>query len=682
MSLRATDVIASECNERSNPPSHLSLRAKRSNLPSRISRWAGSAILAVTGMAGNPKTALANTWEEDMSVLHEFGGDINTGEILEGPAMSPPTVPGADFQFRFSVKDDSAPPWGDPTYSQIKAVNMRITRDGLLEKVDDVAVIETAADPSQPFRTSFVTWDTPQRTFEEFDPLSLVNMDGQEFLCPYEEGEEINVSPNPMKPLLGGKFSEGGGYADQTNGFDLVWFATEQDPEDLPICTNWNTLVAKNKAGNLDEVNTPRHVVGGPFNSAGERHDISMVENAVHAYVTRRIAWDEPGVLNYIPERFIDAYDRDAGGHYTNNRRAPFSPIPSAPNENSYLDAMTDDPATFYSDSIPGFERAECVAVIQGYYQTLQYACHVVLRDGDNDDVADLDDNCLDISNPIPQGEIAQVDNDFDGKGNECDPCPRGDVDEFQCGDWGVCQLGGTQSRTCDLTFDCPLVEDTSPSEEQSCIPECTTDEWTCDPWSACMSNSEQTRICNLAFDCPIVESSSPATEKFCTYIPPADGGGDIDAGPDNDGGTPTADGSIDDDGGDGGTPTADGSVGDDGGDAGDSPDAQTPDASADANGGGDTGSPDVPPVVTDDGGEETPDANTHPRADGGTNENRDKETDPEDPGCGCETGTNGNTQKPLTPTGLAGMIAALACAVTRRKNHTRRISQAAVRTL
>src|SRR3989338_2269952 len=125
-------------------PLHLSLRAKRSNLPSRISRWAGAALLSVTGMAGNAKTALANTWEEDMSVLHEFGSDINTGEILEGPAMSPPTVPGADFQFRFSVKDDSAPPWGDPTYSHIKAVNMRIARDGSLEEAGSVQVIETA----------------------------------------------------------------------------------------------------------------------------------------------------------------------------------------------------------------------------------------------------------------------------------------------------------------------------------------------------------------------------------------------------------------------------------------------------------------------------------------------------------------------------------------------------------
>ncbi|MBI4214614.1 hypothetical protein HY546_01335 [archaeon] len=453
------------------------------------------------------RDALANTWEEDMSVLHEFDSDINTGEILEGPAMSPPTVQGADFQFRWSEKS----PWGEePRYSRIKAVNMRVTRDGLLEEVDSVQVIETAADPSKPFRTSFVTWDAPQRTFVEFDPLSLITRDGEEFWCAYNEGEEINVPPNPIKPLSDGRIAGAGGYGNQETGFDLSWMSIEQDTEDLPICTNWNTLVSKGTAGRLTEVNTPRYVMGGPFNGAGERHDISMVENAVHAYATRKIRWNGPGNTNMY-ERFIDVYDANAGS-YTNGRRAPFNPVRTEPILEPDILSLTNDPASFYSASIPGFDSAECVAVMDGYPYRLKYACHVVLRDGDRDGVPDLDDNCIDVSNPIPDGQIAQPDDDGDGIGDECDVCPSGDVDEFQCEDWGVCQLNGKQTRTCELTFDCPLVEDTFPTQEQSCAPECFSDEWTCDPWGACMPNGTQTRTCEIVFDFHIAESSSPAT--------------------------------------------------------------------------------------------------------------------------------------------------------------------------
>ena len=88
--------------------------------------------------------------------------------------------------------------------------------------------------------------------------------------------------------------------------------------------------------------------------------------------------------------------------------------------------------------------------------------------------------------------------------------------DEWNCSDWGVCQIGGNQTRTCTMTYDCPIVE-TSPETSQSCVPACTQDEWTCNDWDVCQLNGTQVRNCSKTFDCSNVETPSPETAQTCT---------------------------------------------------------------------------------------------------------------------------------------------------------------------
>lgn len=47
--------------------------------------------------------------------------------------------------------------------------------------------------------------------------------------------------------------------------------------------------------------------------------------------------------------------------------------------------------------------------------------------------------------------------------------------------------------------------------------PACTSDTWTCGAWGSCSSGGSQTRTCNMTFDCSTVTTPSPATSQACT---------------------------------------------------------------------------------------------------------------------------------------------------------------------
>lgn len=48
--------------------------------------------------------------------------------------------------------------------------------------------------------------------------------------------------------------------------------------------------------------------------------------------------------------------------------------------------------------------------------------------------------------------------------------------------------------------------------------PSCTEDVWECDNWGTCFSNGTQKRICAKTFDCLLVETSSPDTSRSCKF--------------------------------------------------------------------------------------------------------------------------------------------------------------------
>jgi len=116
-------------------------------------------------------------------------------------------------------------------------------------------------------------------------------------------------------------------------------------------------------------------------------------------------------------------------------------------------------------------------------------------------------------------------------------PYPRGNVisnkvsftilescnaDKWDCGEWGLCSVYGTQNRICTKNFDCPTVATPSPSISQSCTPSCYADTWSCGNWAVCSSNGTQTRVCNKTIDCSSAETPAPTIIQNCTPLQPA----------------------------------------------------------------------------------------------------------------------------------------------------------------
>ncbi len=142
--------------------------------------------------------------------------------------------------------------------------------------------------------------------------------------------------------------------------------------------------------------------------------------------------------------------------------------------------------------------------------------------------------------------------------------------DQWACGDWNNCSVDGSQTRTCNKTFTCPLVQTPPPETSKSCVyipptctswkysewsdcsmagqqtrtvtsadpvkciggnptlsqsctpppPLCDTDTWSCGNWNNCSVEGSQTRTCNKTFDCQSVDTPSPSVSQSCTPPP------------------------------------------------------------------------------------------------------------------------------------------------------------------
>ncbi|MBI4118869.1 MAG: trypsin-like peptidase domain-containing protein [Parcubacteria group bacterium] len=135
-----------------------------------------------------------------------------------------------------------------------------------------------------------------------------------------------------------------------------------------------------------------------------------------------------------------------------------------------------------------------------------------------------LDDECFGAVDG-PDGKDYVSNSFFVDVASTPPPCA---TDTWSCGDWNTCSISGSQTRTCNKTFDCPSVDTTSPVTSQSCTPpspSCTTDTWDCNEWSVCSANGNQSRACTKTFDCQTVNTPSPAISQSCTpppvYQPP-----------------------------------------------------------------------------------------------------------------------------------------------------------------
>jgi hypothetical protein len=127
-----------------------------------------------------------------------------------------------------------------------------------------------------------------------------------------------------------------------------------------------------------------------------------------------------------------------------------------------------------------------------------------------------------DYSVSAEMASVASINDDLSASSstNRQPPPPSScDQDIWSCSSWGSCSDSGTQSRTCDLAFDCPNASMPSPVLTQSCTQPaaCTADTWSCGAWSACSNADTQTRNCTMTFDCPNVSTQSPALSQSCT---------------------------------------------------------------------------------------------------------------------------------------------------------------------
>ncbi|GEM_PF-4244336 len=94
-------------------------------------------------------------------------------------------------------------------------------------------------------------------------------------------------------------------------------------------------------------------------------------------------------------------------------------------------------------------------------------------------------------------------------------------ADIWSCADWTACSANKTQSRSCSITSDCPLVNTPSPDTTQSCFyvpPTCTS--FTYSDWGTCSSDSKQTRSVSTSQPTGCA-NGDPVLSQACTYTPP-----------------------------------------------------------------------------------------------------------------------------------------------------------------
>lgn len=88
--------------------------------------------------------------------------------------------------------------------------------------------------------------------------------------------------------------------------------------------------------------------------------------------------------------------------------------------------------------------------------------------------------------------------------------------DTWSCSAWSPCSIEGSQTRTCQKSFDCPEFDTPKPAEQQECTPACVADTFNCSLWSDCSDDGIQTRTCRILSDCPIVETPTPPEQQTC----------------------------------------------------------------------------------------------------------------------------------------------------------------------
>ncbi len=113
--------------------------------------------------------------------------------------------------------------------------------------------------------------------------------------------------------------------------------------------------------------------------------------------------------------------------------------------------------------------------------------------------------------------------------------------DLWDCSGWSQCSQEGTQTRVCNLSFDCSSANTPKPKESQSCTPpvttkqeptlflpqqkepikpSCSEDVFTCSNWSVkCDSFGRESRICKLSFDCPNIQTPPPPRSRACQKL-------------------------------------------------------------------------------------------------------------------------------------------------------------------
>lgn len=125
---------------------------------------------------------------------------------------------------------------------------------------------------------------------------------------------------------------------------------------------------------------------------------------------------------------------------------------------------------------------------------------------------------------------------------------PSCNEDVWDCTGWSQCSEAGTQTRVCNLSFDCGNADTPKPAESQSCTPPvptqpepeptpvpipvpspttapasappCTKDTFACSNWSAaCDANGRENRTCRLTFDCSNAQTPPPFTSRACQKL-------------------------------------------------------------------------------------------------------------------------------------------------------------------
>lgn len=86
---------------------------------------------------------------------------------------------------------------------------------------------------------------------------------------------------------------------------------------------------------------------------------------------------------------------------------------------------------------------------------------------------------------------------------------------------WSECASDGKQTRSLTSKYPINCEGGELPKLTQSCTytpatPACSADTWECGNWGTCSPQGTQSRSCNRTYDCPSAETAAPATSQYC----------------------------------------------------------------------------------------------------------------------------------------------------------------------